>query len=92
MSTKKFTRTTKETKRAYIEFIHRPDIVEELNNVRKPKRIKYLAKRFEEETDIKITEYIMYCWNRHPLEPSIYIDQSKVMPKSHSDSDVETTQ
>lgn len=92
MSTKKFTRTTKEQKRAYIEFIHRPDILEELNNIKKPKRIKYLAKRFEEETGIKITEYIMYCWNKVPLEPSIYIDPSKVKPKSHSDSDVEATQ
>ena len=91
VSTKKFTRTTKETKRAYIEFIHRPDIIEELSNVKKPKRIKYLAKRFEEETGIKITEYIMYCWAKHPLEPSIYIDPSKVK-KPHSDSDVEANQ
>ena len=90
MSAKKFTRTTKEQKRAYIEFIHRPDIVEELNNVRKPKRIKYLAKRFEEETGIKVSDYIMYFWNKVPLEPSIYIDPSKVKPKSHSDSDAET--
>ena len=89
VSTKKYTRTTKEQKRAYIEFIHRPDIIKELENVRKPKRIKYLAKRFEEESGIKITEYIMYCWNKVPLEPSIYIDQSKVKPKHRSDSDIE---
>ena len=92
MSTKKFTRTTKETKRAYIEFIHRPEIVEELKNVRKPKRKHFLAMRYEEETGSKPSKYLLYYWDRVPLEPSIYIDPSKVKPKSHSDSDVETTQ
>ena len=90
MSTKKYTRTTKAQKKAYIDFIHRDDIIEELKNIRKPKRIQYLAKRFEEETGLKVSEYIMYCWNKIPLEQSIYIDPSKVKPKSKSDSDIET--
>ena len=92
MSTKKFARTTKEQKRAYIEFIHRPDIVEELKNVRKPKQKHFLAMRYEEETGSKPSTYLLYYWNKVPLEPSIYIDPSKVKPKSHSDSDVETKQ
>ena len=89
MSTKKYTRTTKEQKKQFIEFINRPDIIEELKNVRKPKRKQFLAMRYEEETGSKPSTYLLYYWNKVPLEPSIYIDPSKVKPKSHSDSDVE---
>ena len=89
MSTKKYTRTTKQQKKQFIEFINRPDIIEELNNIRKPKRKQFLAMRYEEETGSRPSTYLLYYWDKVPLEPSIYIDPSKVKPKSKSDSDVE---
>ena len=85
-------RITKAQKKEFIDFINRPDIIEELKNIRKPKRNQYIAKRFEEETGRKVSTYLIYYWNKIPLEPSIYIDPSKVRAKSKSDSDIETNE
>ena len=82
-------RSTKQQKKQFIEFIHRPDIIEELKNIKRTKQKQFIAMRYEQETGSRPSTYLLYYWNKVPLEQSIYIDPSKVKPKSHSDSDVE---